>query len=237
MDEVAVERSRPPQTRIVPGTQHTRNFPRSGAIAGAISAFGFALIHALFISDIWFSLPIMMVAGALCGLCVTWSYSLRATAPSLSSWLGYNMVYVVLLALLALASILIFEPVTTVAALIAANESPGELIRQATPMTAAFTLLAAVGVSMLHERSWRHLAVVLLTCTLIVLFLGLNISIIGLVFFPRSSLFLIVEMFGLILAINILYAAVFTALERKSLLHGGQTGDEVGVQTIAERAT
>lgn len=42
----------------------------SGAFAGAVSAFVFAIIHAVFISDIWFSAPAMMVTGALCGAVV-----------------------------------------------------------------------------------------------------------------------------------------------------------------------
>jgi hypothetical protein len=40
----------------------------SGTIAGSVSAFVFAAIHDLFISDIWYSLNVLLVAGALCGL-------------------------------------------------------------------------------------------------------------------------------------------------------------------------
>jgi hypothetical protein len=52
----------------------------------------------------------------------------------------------------------------------------------------------------------------------LVLSLGLNVSAIGLVDIPRGSLYLIMELFGLIVALNGVYAVVFVALERQSLL-------------------
>ena len=57
---------------------------------------------------------------------------------------------------------------------------------------------------------------------MLVLLLGLNVSAIGLVTIPRGSLYLVLEMFGLILALNVVYVAVFFVLERKSLV-GGNT--------------
>ena len=191
---------------------------RSGAIAGAISAFVFAVIHHVFISDIWFSLVMMMGAGALCGLCIGWSYALLTKAPTLSNWWRYNMLYVALLALLGVVSVLLFDPSTTIAALVEANAPPDKLIGQALPLTTLFTLVAAVLISLLYRQSWRHFGVVLLTCIVLVLLLGLNISVLGLVHIPGGSLYLIMEFFGLILALNVVYAAVFTALERKHLL-------------------
>ena len=205
------------QTRNI-HEQSVGSYIRSGAIAGAVSAFVFAVIHHIFISDIWFSLIMMMAAGALCGLCIGWSYAFLVKAPSIGSWWKYNMLYVALLALLGVTSIFMFEPITTIAALVEANEPPGELIGQALPLTAVFTLLAAVLVSLLYGQNWRHFGVVLLSCTVLVLLLGLNVSVLGLVYIPRGSLFLILEFFGLILVLNVVYAAVFTALERKSML-------------------
>lgn len=46
----------------------------------------------------------------------------------------------------------------------------------------------------------------------------MNVSTIGLVAIPRGSLYLIGEMFGLILVLNLVYAGTFVALERKHLL-------------------
>jgi hypothetical protein len=202
----------------LPSRDRNLRFLRSGAIAGAISAFAFAVIHHIFISDIWFSLGMMMAAGALCGLCVGWSYALLAESPSIRGWLRYNLLYVILLALLGLASVLIFEPVTTITALIESDGPPEALIRQAFPLTASFTLVAAVLVSLLYGRSWVRFGAIALTCAVIVLLLGLNVSVIGLVLIPRSSFYLVIESFLLILAINVVYAAAFTALERRRLL-------------------
>jgi len=194
---------------------------RSGAVAGALSAFAFAIIHHLFISDIWYSLIIMMLAGALCGLCVGWSYGLLFKRPSVGSWLRYNLFYLAMFVLLGAASVLVFEPVTTAAALAEANEPPDELIKQAMPMTIIFTLAAATLMSWLYGRSWLHYSAILLTCIVLILFLGLNVSVIGLVYIPGSSVYLIVELFGLILAINGVYVAAFIMLERKSLVSEG----------------
>ena len=194
------------------------SFGMSGALAGAVSAFAFTIIHDLFISDIWFSLIIMLVAGALCGLCVGWSYGLLFEEASPGSWLRYNLLYDAMFVLFAVTSVLVFEPVTTIAALMVANGPPDALIRQAMPMTIVFTLATAALVSWLYGRRWLHYAAVLLTCILLILFLGLNVSVIGLVYIPGGSLFLIGEMFGLILAINLVYVAAFIALERKNLV-------------------
>jgi hypothetical protein len=119
--------------------------------------------------------------------------------------------------LLGAVSVLVFEPVTTIMALVVANEPPDELIGQAMPMTIVFTLATAILLSWRYGRNWLHYIAILLTCTLLVLLLGLNVSVIGLVSIPGSSLYLIAEMFGLILTINLAYVAVFIALERKSL--------------------
>ena len=193
-------------------------YVRSGAVAGAVSAFAFAIIHDVFISDIWFSLVIMMVAGAVCGLCIGWSHGLLVESPSIGSWLRYNLLYVAMFALLGAASELVYEPVTTITALIEANEPPDELFRQAMPMTLVFTLAIAALVSLLYGRSWRRFGAILLTCTVLVLLLGLNVSAIGLVYIPRGSLYLVLELFGLILALDVVYVAVFIALERKSFV-------------------
>lgn len=193
---------------------------RSGAAAGAISAFAFAAVHDLFISDIWFSVIFMMLAGAICGALVAWSYALLANRASLGGWLVYNSLYVLLFAVLGAASVLAYEPVTTLAAVLQTNGPPDELFGQAMPLTALFTLSAAVLVTALYGWGWRRFAAVLLTCIPLVLFLGLNVSAIGLVDIPRSALYLIVEMFGLILAIDAVYALVFIVLERRELLSG-----------------
>jgi len=110
--------------------------------------------------------------------------------------------------------VLLFEPVTTMAALIAANGPPEALIGQALPVTAVFTLAMAVAISLVYGFNWRRFGVILLTCTTLVLLLGLNVSVIGLVSIPRGSWYLVAEMFGLILALNAALVVVCAGLER-----------------------
>ena len=95
------------------GTAHGRSLA-AGAIAGATSAITFTALHQLIISNIWFSLVPMLVAGAVCGACLAWSYGCLFAQPSASTWWWYNLAYVALLALLGLTSIALFEPITTI---------------------------------------------------------------------------------------------------------------------------
>lgn len=189
----------------------------SGALAGVASTVGFAAIHDLFISDIWGTLPIMALAGALCGLCIAWSYGLLCAQPSITGWLRYNVIFVAMLGLLGAASVIVFEPTTTLAAVIEANEPPAELITTAAPMTITFALVSAATLSALYGRRWSHHAAVLATVTVVVLFLGLNVSAIGLVDIPTDSTTLVAVMFGLTLVLALLYVVVFIALERQAL--------------------
>ena len=171
----------------------------------------------MMISNIWSSLIIMLVAGALCGLCLGWTYGRLFTASSFGGWLRYNTAYVVMFILLGAVSVLVYEPITTVAVLVDNNEPPGELIGKALPMTIAFTIIAAGVIIVLFGRGWSHIGAVVLTCAVLVVTLGLNVSIIGLVAFPSDSLYLVIELFGLVLALGIAFAITFVALERKQL--------------------
>lgn len=201
-------------------------FGVAGAAAGAASAFLFAAVHHLLISNIWFSVVPMMIAGAICGASLVWTYLLLFDTPGARTWFAFNTLHVVMFALLGAASVLVFEPVTTMAAAIAANAPPTALIRRALPMTAAFTLLWAATIMMLWARSARAAVAVCVTCLVLVVLLGLNISAIGLVEIPRSSLFVIVELVGLTAALILVYAALFWAVLRAARMAGpGETNE------------
>lgn len=188
----------------------------TGIAAGAVSAFCFALIHDMLISDIWFSLPALLVAGAICGLCIGWTYAALFPRPSVASWLSYNALYDGMFVLLAGASILVFEPVTTLAAVMASDALPDFLIRLELPVIIASTLVMTAVIGRLYARTWSQVAGILATCTVLVLLLGLNVSAIGLIAIPRSSLYLVAELAGLILALNLVYIAVFLGLGWKA---------------------
>lgn len=184
----------------------------------------FAAVHAWLISDIWVTAPAMAAAGAACGLSVAWSFGLLVEAPTVAGWVRYTLLYVAGFGGLGAASVLAFEPVTTMAAVVAANEPPEALFAEAMPLTIAFTVAMAALVGWRYRATRGSLAAVLLTCALLVLLLGLNISAIGLVHVPSGSAVVIAELFGLTALLAGVYAAVFVGMERSRFLRGEGAG-------------
>ena len=176
-----------------------------------MAALVFAAVHALWITDIWFSLVPMMVAGAVCGATIGWSYG-RLFEPSIRTWLGYNAGYVIALAVLGLVSVAAFEPRTTMAELLTLDGPPADLIGDAFPLTIVFTLGTAVILSVLFGRTLAAFGAILVTCTVLVALLGLDVSVIGMVQIPTESLYLVVELAGLIVVLAGSFAAVVIAL-------------------------
>jgi len=191
-------------------------FAAAGAASGSLSSVAFALIHAIVISDIWNTAVVLVAAGALSGASIGWSYG-RLFEPSARSWLAYCGGYVVMLGLLGVVSVALFEPMTTMTALLATDGPPSELIEAALPVTILYTLGAALVLAGLVGWSWSAFATILVTCAVLVALLGLNVSVIGLVEIPAGSLYLVAEMFGLVLLLAGTHAAVFLALMRHRL--------------------
>jgi hypothetical protein len=190
----------------------------AGAVAGAIATFVFTIIHDLTISDIWFSFPSMLVAGVLSGTAVAWTYSRlfdespARTRQSIRTWITFNLIYDTMFVLLGIVSVLLLEPVTTMAAVLAANDFPAELIRRALPMTVVFGLGVVVILSWRYARQPLDFVSITVTTALLIAVLGLNVSPIGLVEVPTSGFVLIAQMFGLIFALNAVYAASYVLL-------------------------
>ena len=192
-------------------------FTASGAVAGALSAFVFCVVHQLLISPIWFAIVAMLVAGAVSGTCLAWSYAIVVKNQTVRSWLLYNMLYVTILVALGSVSLIIFDPVTTIAELLKSNEPPRELIGQALPVTLFFTVGSAGLLTLLHRPGWQGGVAILVTTLVIVLFLGLNISILGLVFVPKSSLYVVGEVVALIVVLALVYAVSMAYVWRVAL--------------------
>jgi hypothetical protein len=188
---------------------------RSGAAAGIISTLIFTIIHHIFIANIWFSFPIMALAGAASGACIAWTYGLLFQRLRLSTWIKFNSFFIGMFVLLGILSVILFEPVTTISALREANERPTELINKSIPLTIVFIFAATIILSLLYGHNLKHYLVILLTNTILILLLGLNVSILGLIFIPTDSLYLLLELFALIVAIFVVYALVFFVLEKK----------------------
>jgi hypothetical protein len=209
VDDAALTSSRP-------ATSITA-FVASGALAGALSALTFCLVHQLLISAIWFATVGMLFAGAISGACIAWSYALVVKNRTVRSWFRYNMVYVIILVVLGIVSLAVFEPVTTIAELLKSNKPPRALIGQALPVTILFTVCSAGLLILLNRPGWLGGVAILVTTLVIVLFLGLNISILGLVFIAKSSLYVIWEVVALIVVLALVYAVAMAYLWRVAL--------------------
>ena len=159
----------------------------------------------------------MALAGIISGILVAVTYGLIADPPSIGSWLRYNSIFFIMFIMLSIVSILIFDPITSAAALIATNERPDELIKQAIPLTAIFTVSFAILLGKLYARTILQYSAILITCGILMIVLGLNVSILGLVFIPTELLYLILELFGLIFFIVAVNAVMFVLLEKKTL--------------------
>jgi hypothetical protein len=193
----------------------------SGVIAGAATSFGFAGLHHLLISDIWFSLVPMMVAGALCGLCLAWSYRVLFERPTRSGWLRYNLEFVVLFILLGGVSFLLYEPVYTLPGLSAGLESADALLRQALSLSAMFGIVAGAAISLVRGRTAQKATAIIVTCLALTVLLGHNAAILGLVHMTKEMVPVLAEFYGLTAAIMVGNAGLFMVLERRGLFSRG----------------
>jgi hypothetical protein len=107
--------------------------------------------------------------------------------------------------------------VTTIAELLKSNKPPRALIGQALPVTILFTVCSAGLLILLNRPGWLGGVAILVTTLVIVLFLGLNISILGLVFIAKSSLYVIWEVVALIVVLALVYAVAMAYLWRVAL--------------------
>jgi len=200
--------------------QHFSGFPGygiSGIICGILSALIFTIIHDIFISNIWFSLTAMLISGAICGFCVAGSFYLLFQNPSIRLWWKYNFIFVLLFMVLGVLSVIFYEPVATVGELLVRNEPPRELITQAAPLTIVFIFVSSIVLGRFYGKKFVHYVMIFLTCSILILVLGLNVSLIGLVFFPSDTLYLVLETYALIILINLVYCGTFVIIQWKSL--------------------
>lgn len=192
-----------------------RNLLLSGVVAGASASVLFTGLHHATISDIWFALVPMVIAGAVCGLCLAWSYRRLFARPTTRSWLGYNGAFIAVYVLLGAVSMLVYEPIAAAAALLASNEPPSELIRAAMPLSVAAALAGAGAMWWRWGRSAVDALALLITHSLLMVLLGLNISILGLVQWTGEAATVLAGFFGLVVALAAGFAGIVLLLERR----------------------
>lgn len=197
---------------------------RSGAIAGLVSVVVFTWVHDLFISDIWEMLPVMAVAGAICGVCLTWSYRTLVPRPSPRSWAGYVGAFIAMFCVLAVASVAVFQPVTTMAEVSAAGGPIDHLFGTAMPLSAGFVLGFALFLVWRFGEGWAGFGPALVTSAVLMFFLGMNVSAVGLVDIPVEGWYLVAELLGLIVALGAVFGVTVSLIDRPGPIDQEETG-------------
>lgn len=186
-----------------------------GAAAGAISTTVFTALHHVFISPIWWMFPVMLVAGAACGACLVWCFSELVDEPSLKSWVGYVVLFTVMFGLLAVTSVVIYEPIITMTEMLDSTGGNPIPIRETIGLMTVFTLAWSGGLVWLYRKGWREFGIALAATTVLMLFLGFNVSTVGLVEFPTEARALMASFFGYIIALGLVFGAAFALLPRR----------------------
>lgn len=171
----------------------------AGALAGGLTVALFAVIHALFIVEIWFNIVPMMLSGAVCGMALVWSYNATATTHSTQLWFEYLGVCAALLIALGAASLLMLEPRFAMAELIGADDALGRLLPPALPLMGAATLVGTGLLWVRYGRSTAGLLPILVSQALLVFFVGHNLAILGLIEMSSRVLLGFAEFTGLTL--------------------------------------
>lgn len=168
-----------------------------GAAAGSLTVVGFAVVHAAWISDIWFNIVPMVVSGGVCGLCIVWSYQHAVDRRSPGRWLAYNSGCAALLVALGGASLLVFAPRFTMAEVLAADDALARLLPPALPLMAGGTLAGTVGLCALFSRRRSALLPILVTQGLLMVLIGHNLAVLGLVDMPSDQWYRVGSLVGL----------------------------------------
>ena len=187
-----------------------------GLVAGVVTIVGFTGLHHLLISNIWAMLPVMAVAAAATGASLAWTFARLDLAPSLAGWFALTGGYLVLLAVLGVCSLWLFTPVTTFAAVSEASGPVDELIVRALPLSAAWVLVTVLlGAGLDHLRTGRRargVAPLTVTSVLVLLTLGLNMSVLGLVELEGDARAAMTRFCGLVGLVVVVHALVFAGL-------------------------
>ena len=89
----------------------------------------------------------------------------------------------------------------------------------ALPITALFTAGSAALLTALYRPGWRGAGAILLTTVVVVLSLGLNISILGLVFVPKALSYVLAEVLVLIVSLALVYVGSMSFIWRNTFRH------------------
>ena len=161
-----------------------------GALSGVVVVLGFTVVHDIFISDIWFNVGPMLVAGALCGFCIAWSYREGVPDHSTTAWFRYASLYAVWMIALGAVSLAVLQPRFTMTELMAADDAFERLMPPSVPLMMGAIAVGTILVWFYYGRRRAALAPILVTQVLLVFLLGHQFAFLGLV--ESSSALLVV---------------------------------------------
>lgn len=179
-----------------------------GAAVGGLVAVGFAAVHDVMISDIWFNLAPMVIAGAGCGVSIVWSYRAATTAHGWHRWVAYNATLAALLVGLGGVSLLVLEPRVTMAELMVAADPLAVVIPPVVPLMAAATVVGALVIWLLFSQRRHAVVPVLATQLVLVILDGHNLAILGLVELTADAL----PRIGMFIGLTVGLAAAFAGV-------------------------
>ena len=132
----------------------------------------------------------MLLAGALCGYCVAWSYRKGVTDHSTTTWFRYGGLYAIEMIALGAVSLAVFQPRFTMADLMVADDAFERLIPPSMPLMIGAMVVGAVLVWLYCGRRQAAFASILVTQVLLVFLIGHQFAFLGLV--ESSSALLVV---------------------------------------------
>ena len=149
--------------------------------AGALVVLAFTVVHDWLISDIWFNVGPMVVAGALSGLAIGWSYRSGVRHHSTAAWFGYSALLSAELIALGAVSLAVLEPRFTMAELLVRDDAFALLVAPSMPLIVATMLVGTVAFWLLSGRRTHTVVPIILTQVLLVFLLGHQFAFLGLV--------------------------------------------------------
>lgn len=168
-----------------------------GALTGLVVVFGFTFLHDVMISDIWFNVGPMLFAGALCGVCVSWSYRLAVHQHSTAAWFRYVGLYAAEMIALGAVSLITLEPRFTMAELMVSDDAFARLLPPSMPLLIGAIVVGTTLIWLFYGRRRAALGPIVITQLLLVFLLGHQFAFLGLVE-SSSALWVVFAEFALI---------------------------------------
>lgn len=159
----------------------------------------------------------MAMAGAISGLCLACTYRRFVSIPSVGSWVRYNATYLGLFALIPPVSVLMLDPVITIAEASNADGPLDDLLVEALPLTVASVIGIALVVTLLFGSLRSDFGPALAASVVLMLFLGLNLTIMGLVEFSAADSGVILGFMGLVVFIGVVFMVTVIGIEWRTL--------------------